>query len=210
MHSLPSGRVLEEDKQCIMSNIDSSNLLQLLLYGGLVIVLLISSFTDIYQRRIPNLVTGPTICAALITYCVIGGLDGFLFSLGGLAFGFTVFLFPYLMGGMGAGDVKLMSGVGAVLGFRHTIVACLFVAVTGGMIALGLMVYRGTVKQTLSRIFMSLLFLGAHTDASLLKFDKNELKQNGIPFAVAIASGVCLFLVYLVIYKETLPAFGVL
>ena len=193
-----------------MFNIDSSNFLQLLLYGGLVIVLLISAVTDLYQRRIPNVVTGPTICIALITYCLIGGLDGFLFSLGGLALGFIVFLLPYLMGGMGAGDVKLMSGVGAVLGFRHTIVACLFVAVAGGVIALGLMVYRGTVKQTLSRIFMSLLFLGANKDASLLKFEKNELRQDGIPFAVAIASGVCLFLVYQVVNKETLPAFGVL
>lgn len=191
-------------------SIDFNNIMQLILYGCLMIVLLIASVTDIYQRRIPNMVTGPTICIALITYCLIGGLDGFLFSLGGLAFGFIVFLLPYLMGGMGAGDVKLMSGVGAVLGFRHAIIACLFVAVAGGVIALGLMVYRGTVKQTLSRIFMSLVFLGAHNGASLLKFEKSELKHDGIPFAVAIASGVCLFLVYLVVNKETLPAFGVL
>ncbi len=175
-----------------------------------MVVLLIASFTDLRQRRIPNMLTGPTICIALLTHCLTGGLDGFLFSLAGLAFGFAVFLLPYLLGGMGAGDVKLMSGVGAVLGFRDTLVACLFVAVAGGVIAIGLMVYRGTVKQTFSRIFMSLVFFGAQNDASLLKFEKNELKQDGIPFAVAIAGGVCLFLVYMVVNKEILSVFAVL
>jgi prepilin peptidase CpaA len=154
------------------------------------------------------MVTWPIIVIALFVYSVIGGLDGFLFSLSGLALGFVAFLVPYLMGGMGAGDVKLMSGVGAVLGFSHTLVACLFVAVAGGVIAIGLMICRGTVKETLSRIAMSLVFLAAHNDASLLKFKKDELKQEGMPFGVAIASGVCLFFIYTVIDEGTLPTFG--
>ncbi len=193
-----------------MLNIDLNVFIQLILYGGLIIILVISSVTDLYQRRIPNLVTYPTICIALATYSFIGGLNGFLFSLYGLSFGFVVFLIPYLMGGMGAGDVKLMGAVGAVLGFKQTIIALLFVAIAGGVIALGLIVYRRTFKQTLSRIFVSCLFLGAHNDTSLLKLDKNGLTQDGIPFAVAITSGVCLFFIYLVINMETSPVVGVL
>lgn len=193
-----------------MANIDFNTLMQPLLYGGLMIVLIISSVTDLSQRRIPNLLTGPTIFIALLIYCLISGLDGFLFSLRGLAVGFVIFLVPYLMGGMGAGDVKLMSAVGAVLGAGHTLVALLFIAIAGGVMALGLMLSRGIFKQTLLKIFVSLVFLGAHKDASLLKVDKDEQTQDGIPYAVAIASGVCLFFIYLLINKETLPVFAVL
>ena len=192
-----------------MTNIDVT-MLQPLLYGGLIIALLISSVTDLRQRRIPNLVTGPTIVLALITYCFINGLEGFLFSLGGLAFGLAVFAVPYLMGGMGAGDVKLMGAVGAVLGLGQTFVALLFIAIAGGVMALGMMLYRGTLKQTLTKLFVSLLFLGANKDASLLKVDKNEQTQAGIPYALAISSGVCLFFIYLLINKEALPVFALL
>lgn len=193
-----------------MSNIDFNTLMQFTLYGGLMIVLIISSITDLSQRRIPNLLTGPTIFIALLIYCLISGLDGFLFSLRGLAVGLVIFLVPYLLGGMGAGDVKLMSAVGAVLGVSHTLVALLFIAIAGGLIALGMMLYRGILKQTLLKIFVSLMFLGVHNDASLLKVKKDECTQDGIPYAVAIASGVCLFFIYLLINKETLPVFAVL
>jgi len=172
-----------------------------------MIALLISSGTDLYKRRIPNLVTGPAILMALLTYGYIGGLEGFLFSLRGLTFGLLIFLIPYCLGGMGAGDVKLMSVVGAVLGFSQTLLALLFIAVCGGLIALGLMISRGTTKQTLSRLWLSLLFFGAHGDASLLKVNKEDT-QDGIPYALAITGGVSLFFIYQLLDRGTLPGWA--
>ncbi len=169
-----------------------------------MIALLISSVTDLYQRRIPNLVTGPAILMALLTYGYIGGLEGFLFSLRGLCLGFIIFLVPYCLGGMGAGDVKLMSVVGAVLGCGQTLMALLFIAVCGGIIAMGLMISRGTTRQTLSRLFMSLLFFGAYRDAALLKVNKEDT-QDGIPYALAITGGVSLFFIYQLLDQGTLP-----
>ncbi len=187
-----------------MVNIYANDSMQLILYNGLMITLLISSVTDLYQRRIPNLVTGPAILMALLTHGYIGGLDGFLFSLQGLLLGFIIFLIPYLLGGMGAGDVKLMSVVGAVLGWGQTLMALLFIAVCGGIIALGMMISQGTTRQTLSRLFMALLFLGAHGDSSLLKVNK-ENTQEGIPYALAITGGVSLFFIYQLLGQGTLP-----
>ncbi len=180
-----------------------------ILYGWLGIVLIICAITDLRQRRIPNLLTYPTIITALLAYCFIGGWDGFLFSLGGMAFGFALFLLPYLMGGMGAGDVKLMSGVGAVLGFKQTAVCFLFIAICGGIMALGFMVYRRSLKDTLAKVFLSFLYLVTQHDASLLKIDKSENIQEGIPYGVAITSGVFLFFVYLIMNNKTLSAFRV-
>jgi prepilin peptidase CpaA len=192
-----------------MLSIELNNLITYLLYGWLGTVLIVCAITDLRQRRIPNLLTYPTVITALLAYCIIGGWDGLLFSLGGLAFGCVVFLLPYLMGGMGAGDVKLMSGVGAVLGFKQTAVCFLFIAICGGIMALGCMVYRRNLKDTLSKVFLSFLYLAMHRDASLLKIDKSKNIQEGIPYGVAITSGVFLFFVYLIMNNKSLSAFRI-
>lgn len=190
-----------------MSPIELKNLSVLLLYGWLIIVLILCATTDLRQRRIPNLLTYPTILLALPVYCFIDGWDGFLFSAGGLTFGFAVLLIPYLFGGMGAGDVKLMSAVGAVLGFEQTFVCFLFVAICGGIIAFGLMVYNRNLKDKMLKTFLGFIYLGVHRDASLLKVDKHKIIQEGMPYGVAIAGGVFLFFLYTLMNNKSLLTF---
>ncbi|MFP3361714.1 A24 family peptidase, partial [Planococcus sp. SIMBA_143] len=71
-------------------------------------VLLISFITDVRNRRILNSVTFPAMGIGLLYYTMTLGLEGFLFSGAGLLVGFALLLIPYLLGGMGAGDVKLL------------------------------------------------------------------------------------------------------
>ncbi len=193
-----------------MTPITFNTLIQHSLYGWLMVVLIACSVTDLYHRRIPNLMTLTTILIALLSYCLISGMNGFLFSLRGLGLGFIIFLLPYIMGGMGAGDVKLMGTVGAVLGTGHTLVALLFIAISGGVLALGQMLYRRTFKQTLTGMFSSFLLLVLHRDTSVLKVDKDKLTQEGIPFGIAITSGTLLYFFYLLITGKTSTLFAVL
>jgi len=190
-----------------VQQIETNILLIFFLYGALSITLIICAITDLQQRRIPNILTYPTVLTALPAYWFIGGWDGLVFSLGGLVLGFSVLFLPYLLGGMGAGDVKLMSAVGAVLGFQQTAVSFLFIVVCGGIMALGFMAYRRSLKDTLSKTFLSILYLGMHRDTSLLKVDKNKNTQESIPYGVAITSGVFLFFLYLMLNNKTLPSF---
>lgn len=192
-----------------MSSVELNNYIISILYGWLATVMVICAVTDLRQRRIPNLLTYPTVLTALTAHCYIGGFDGLLFSLGGMAVGFAVLIVPYIFGGMGAGDVKLMSSVGAVLGFQQTAISFLFIAVCGGIMALGTMVYRRTLKNTLSKTFLGILYIGMHRDASLLKVDKNKITQEGIPYGVAITSGVFLFFLYQIMNNKFLPAFQI-
>lgn len=192
-----------------MSGIDYSTLLQYILYGWLITILLISSVTDLYSRRIPNIVTLPTILIAPCFHSLLGGVDGFLFSLGGAAAGFALLLIPYLLGGMGAGDVKLMCATGAVLGFSQSVVCSLFIGMLGGIIALGIIAYRRNLIYTLKKIFHSILYLFLVKDASLLKIDKNETAREGIPYGLAITGGVFLFFSYLVLTRDTFIIFPV-
>jgi len=98
--------------------------------------LIVAAVNDMRFQKIPNLLTYPTMGIALGYHFVMNGLDGLLFSAGGLALGIAVFILPYLMGVMGAGDAKLMGAVGAILGARGVFIAFLFTAIIGGVYAL--------------------------------------------------------------------------
>jgi prepilin peptidase CpaA len=108
----------------------------------LTLVLAAAAAIDLRTQRIPNVLTLPSILIAIGYHSVSGGAGGLLFSLAGLAAGIGLLLVPYLMGGMGAGDAKLMGAVGAFVGARGVFAAFLFTAVAGGLYALLLLVMK--------------------------------------------------------------------
>jgi len=89
-------------------------------------ILIIAAIIDVRVRKI----------MALTFHSVTGGFKGFVFSAEGLALGIALFLIPYIMGGMGAGDAKMMGAIGAIVGPRGVVIASLFTAVAGGIYAL--------------------------------------------------------------------------
>lgn len=99
-------------------------------------ILVAAAVQDLRFQKIPNLLTYPTMAAGLACHSMTNGLDGLLFSAGGLALGTGIFILPYLMGVMGAGDAKLMGAAGAVLGLKGVFIAFLLTAIVGGIYAL--------------------------------------------------------------------------
>jgi prepilin peptidase CpaA len=111
---------------------------------SILIILIVSAITisvieDLRREKIPNLVTFPTMVMALAYHTLATGLNGFLFSAGGLGVGMGLFIIPYIMGGMGAGDVKLMGAVGAIFGPKGIIIASIMVILAGGVYGVMLM-----------------------------------------------------------------------
>jgi prepilin peptidase CpaA len=89
---------------------------QLLVYGllgSLAIGLLISAYTDIRYRLIPNAITAPIALASPLYWHAIGDFSviGIVIHLviGGIVFAFFALLFRF--GAMGGGDVKLFSAL---------------------------------------------------------------------------------------------------
>jgi prepilin peptidase CpaA len=72
--------------------------------------------TDLRSRRIPNVLTFGASAAAVLFLGVSAGWAGVLWSLEGWAVGCLFFLPWFLLGGMGAGDVKLLAALGAWVG----------------------------------------------------------------------------------------------
>ena len=75
------------------------------------------------------------------------GAAGFLWALAGTALGLALLLPLYAIGGMGAGDVKLLAGVGAWVGPVVTFWAFATSAVVGGVMALVMVAWSGQFIQ---------------------------------------------------------------
>jgi prepilin peptidase CpaA len=103
----------------------------------------LAAWTDLRGFRIPNSLTLPLLATGLVYNALVGGGGPLLGSLLGVLFGGGI-LFPiYCLGGMGAGDVKLLAGVGAWLGVPGVVYAFIGAGLAGGVYALGLLALGG-------------------------------------------------------------------
>jgi len=144
-----------------------------------ILVGLAAMIDDLARRQIANWIPLAALSAGFGWQIGQSGLRGLLYAGIGTVTGFAVFLIFYLLGGMGGGDVKLMAGFGALLGFHQLLSAALWTAGVGGLIALGVLGVRALRRA-----------LGWTTSSTA----KPELGQDSIPYAPAIALGVWLSL----------------
>ena len=122
------------------------------LLGGL------ASGWDIRTRRIPNVLTLGFPVIALLVHLSTDGTPGGLSTLGGWALGLALFLPMFALGGMGAGDVKLLAAFGAWLGPWNFVETAIAAGVIGGVLALGLALSRNYMSQALSNMWSLLMF----------------------------------------------------
>lgn len=88
---------------------------------GLYVAL--AAVTDARMHRIPNYLTVPAAVLGLVYHTVSPDGAGPLASLAGFGVGFALLLLPWLLGGGGMGDVKLLAALGAWLGWKPLLVA---------------------------------------------------------------------------------------
>lgn len=173
----------------------------------LLMLVAVSGFFDLKERKIPNKVTFSGILIGVLFNLITGGWMGFLQGILGLFTGLAVFFLPFAMGGMGAGDVKLMGAIGALMGWRFSVMTGLYSAVVGGLMVLVYLLYTGKLRDTLKKIlfsiinfllrFMSRLGYNETVYKAQEKFSKNghDYKKIYIPYGVAIAGGAVLVLI---------------
>ena len=121
-----------------------------------ITVALAASGFDLRSRRIPNALTLGGALAALIASAVTAGMGGIWSSAAGWALATAMWMPLYALGGMGAGDVKLMAAIGAWLGPLAVVYATLYGAVAGAVMAAGVVVAQRCVGQTWSNIHLLL------------------------------------------------------
>jgi prepilin peptidase CpaA len=158
----------------------------------LISALLISLITDIKKRKILNIVTIPAILFGFIYYTVFLGLEGFLFSGKGFLLGLSLLLIPYLLGGMGAGDVKLMAAIGALMGTSFILYSFVYIALIGGFISVVLIMKKNGIKISLNSFCFQLFFIRSNLGSLLVSKDKSS--SISFPYGIAIVFGtLCSF-----------------
>ncbi|UTR11519.1 prepilin peptidase [Evansella sp. LMS18] len=157
------------------------------------VALVVSLITDIRSRKILNIVTFPAILFGLIYYSIADGFSGFLFSGAGFLVGFALLLLPYLLGGMGAGDVKLMAAIGALTGISFVLYSFVYTALIGGAISIFLIMKKRGVFNSIKSFFFSVIYL--RSSLGSLIFPKEKQNSIAFPYGVAIVFGtVCAFI----------------
>jgi prepilin peptidase CpaA len=157
---------------------------------------LIGSVTDVKSRRIPNIITVPAFFFGLCLHLFLGGWRQMLTA---LAAGFicgAIFLVFFIAGGMGAGDVKLITAVGCIAGMSHIAYILVLTAITGGVMALVLALARGRLKQTLMNVGE---IASHHRNQGLQPHPDLNVKNTRtlrLPYALAIAGGSVLTLFF--------------
>ena len=149
----------------------------------------VGAVTDVRERRIPNVLTFFSIPFALVCHLMFGGWgEAGWAALAGLLAGSVMLIF-FLAGGMGAGDVKLMTAVGCFTGLQPLGVVLLATAVFGAVFAIALAVRHGRLLKTLANCFA---LISHHSKKGLAPHDELNLKHASslrMPFALPIAAG---------------------
>lgn len=148
---------------------------------------------DLRMRRIPNYLTVPAAVSGLLYHTLAPTGWGPWVSLAGFGVGFALLLLPWLAGGGGMGDVKLLAALGAWLGTKGVLIAFGLSAVLGAMMTLGLLLYH-VVDKGVMKTEKRYLSVRQPTHK---KFGKKR-PARVLPFAVPVAMSTYLLLSWMI------------
>ena len=155
----------------------------------LLIAMPLALWFDLRSHRLPNWLTFSLLVLGLGVHLLLSGISGLLNSLGGGLLGLVLLLPFYLLKkGMGAGDVKMMAAIGAVLGVQNGLLCVGLTLISGSVLGLLFLLFKGGLVLSLRRYWLCIL------SRSWLVPQENDAANLHFPYALAIVSGVLLTL----------------
>jgi prepilin peptidase CpaA len=154
-----------------------------------VLVAAVGCAIDLRTRRIPNVLTFGAAGGALVFALATRGLSGGIESLVGFLVGAALMLVPFALGGMGAGDVKLLGALGAWLGPADAIWLFLYTGISGGVIALVVAVFTGYLGQACRNILRLLEYWRAVGLRPMVELTLHSGRGPRLAYGAAIFAG---------------------
>lgn len=158
------------------------------------ITLVVAAVIDGLKLKVPNWITFPMIISGWIysaVYSPYAGWEGLAYSLIGTVVGLALLLPLYAIGGMGAGDVKLLAGVGAWVWGTVTLFSFAVSAVVGGAIAIAMVMTKHTWYKHQTQFWMICNEILTVKDPEKLAAIAAERKPTMmlLPYGIPIAIG---------------------
>ena len=176
-----------------MTALDGNPLLDAWPIWLVTVTLIVAAVIDGWKLKVPNWITFPMIFSGWVFSAFYGdpaGWAGLGYSLLGTAIGLALLMPLYSVGGMGAGDVKLLAGVGAWVWGTVTFHAFCLSAIIGGVIALAMVLYRRSWAKHRDQaltIFNEFLTIRDPNELSAIAAERKSsmlLLPYGIPIAI--------------------------
>lgn len=162
---------------------------------AVLVLVTVAAFLDIRSHRIPNWLTYPSWAVGVLIAGVTLGSTGVTNSIAGFLVAFAPMFLMFLGGSIGGGDVKLMGGVGALLGFPAGLNALISSILIGGFFAAIILLWQGRLfpilKHAASNVWSK--FYIAH-----VPIEPPPAQKDSFPFGVAIALGTYLTVISIV------------
>ncbi len=160
-------------------------------YAAVGLYVVLAAATDARMHRIPNYLTVPAALLGLAYHAFAPTGWGAMTSLAGFGVGFALLFIPWLFGGSGAGDVKLLAALGAWLGPQCVLVAFAVSTIFAAVAALVVMIHSGATRG----VFATKRRFGG-TGQSNGKSPKR--RKRAMPFAVPVALSTWTVLAWLI------------
>jgi prepilin peptidase CpaA len=152
--------------------------------------------TDTLKAKIPNLLNLCLLIAAVTLNTINLGLQGFIMSIAGLGLGIGLLLLPYIMGGMGAGDVKALGALGALVGPINILHVFIYVGLFGGGFAVLHYLFHSDIKSSIREGWQSVCASALTQKADYILPGNSPSRKSALrfPYSSAIALGYYSFI----------------
>jgi len=148
--------------------------------------------TDLAERKIYNIVVLIGLAAALVLNLLELGLKtGLLQTFSGFLTGILLLFIPFALGGIGAGDIKMLGTVGAFLGSSLVVQVMLASALAGGVYAIIVMLKNKSLLRRMNSIYRAIWCSIIVRERTYLEsLQDSAAEQQTIPYGAAITAGV--------------------
>lgn len=170
---------------------------EMLAYGPLVLLLSVAAGVDLRTQRIPNWLCMLLACVGLFQSFLPHAQLPPAQSMLGLLTGFAWPLLLFLVGAMGAGDVKLFAAVGAWTGPADVSLIFGLSAIVGAIIVIVWSLARGKLIPVLRSTFLTacnLVFVNRSAAAAAGGAASGPTSRQALPYAIAIWAATLLAL----------------
>lgn len=179
-------------------------------WGVVIGASLVAAVTDLRARRIPNVLTFPLVLSGWVGSTIACGAPGLLDSFLASLLLAAPFVLLFAFAGGGAGDAKLMGGIGAWLGLLDGAIALAAVCVAGMVLAVAFAARKRRLRAALGNV------TGAAFGLLPTVFGSGSLREAGrdvartlpaadegqkMPYGLAISAGTLLAAGVLWIWK---------
>ena len=170
-------------------------------YWVVTVFVIVAAYIDGKELRVPNKLTFPMIIAGWVYSMLAYGFAGegwyigLAWSLAGTAVGLLTLLPAYAIGGMGAGDVKMMAAIGAWVHVVITLWAFALGTIIGGILAVGMILFSGETKKHWNQFFSIANEIATVKNPEVLSkiAGKRKSSMKLLPYGIPLAIGTVVY-----------------